>query len=112
MNHSNAALKQMVSQAKQLDYVAKRTSVAIQVNEEAKEVYVDLQDQVQKEILETKTQIVESKALLEEATKHRKYSMEYDALAKLIESKPDRKMQELKRMGLQLELDTLKVSYM
>lgn len=99
----------MVGQAKQLDYVARRTLLSTKINEEAKEVYVDLQDQVQSEIHETKTQIVESKALLEEATKHRKYSMEYDALAKLIESKPDRKMTEVKRMGLQLELDTLRV---
>lgn len=103
-------LKRMISITSQAEYSAKRTVVSFKENEEAKDQFADLATQVKSEIIETKRQIVESKALLEDATKHRKYSMEYDALAKLIESKPDRKMTELKRMGLQLELDTLKVN--
>lgn len=94
-----------------MEYVARRSCEVIQINEDAQEIYVDLKDQVENEIRETKEQIIKSKAQLEEATKHRKYSMEYDALAKLIESKPDRKMTEIKRMGLELELDTLRVNF-
>ncbi|ODN02680.1 THO complex subunit 7 [Orchesella cincta] len=102
-----ANLRRIQTQVRQMELVVRRTDASITANLDAKEIYTELKDKVQTEITETQEKIVTSKASLEEATKHRKYSMEYDALAKLIESKPDRKATELKRMGLELELDTL-----
>jgi len=74
-------------------------------------MYADLGEEVKHEIEETKKEIDSSKSLLEEATKHRKHSMEYDALAKLIESKPDRKITDGKRQEIETDLLLITVSY-
>lgn len=103
------ALSRVTAQLQQMKSMVKRTSESIKTNQKATEMYEDLGTKVRFETEETKQQILESKALLEEATKHRKHSMEYDALAKLIGSKPDRKLTELKREKLQEELKRLRV---
>ncbi|CAL8109822.1 unnamed protein product [Orchesella dallaii] len=102
-----ASLRRIQGQVRQMEVVVRRTHESIQRSLHGTQVNKNLKDSFQAEIVETKAKIVSSKASLEEATKNRKHSMEYDALAKLIESKPDRKATEVKRMGLELELDTL-----
>jgi len=71
------------------------------MNEETKSVYAALDSSIQEESKKTKKTIQEAKQVIEEETKHRKHSMEYEALSKLIETKPDRKATEERRKQLE-----------
>lgn len=87
-----------------------RTNEMTKINEETKEMFVNLGTSLRSEVEQTKHHIVQYKTLLENATKHRKYAMEYDALAKLIRSQPDRKATLEKKNKLLTELASLKVN--
>jgi hypothetical protein len=85
-----------------------RTNEMIKVNEGTRDMFVELGNSLRSEVEQTKGHIIQYKALLEDATKHRKHAMEYDALAKLIHSQPDRKGTEAKKDKLSNELYILK----
>lgn len=82
----------------------------ISVNEGTRDMFVQLGTNLRSEVEETKGHISAYKKLLEDATKHRKHAMEYDALARLIHSQPDRKGTEANKDRLLEELGALRVS--
>jgi len=99
--------KRLLSQLSQVEYTARRTHHNIVTNEKAKKMYSDLGKEVKEGIEVTRKEIGEAKELLVEATKHRKHSLEFDALAKLIESKPDRVETQEKVHELEQEIGVL-----
>lgn len=98
-----------MQQLKQLEYAARRTHVAIRMNNETKKLYHNLDDLLRDEALKTKATIRDAKIVIEEETKHRKHSMEYEALFKLIESKPDRKAMDARKQLLEEQVQNLAV---
>lgn len=80
------------------------------MNQESRTQWIGVGQELKTEVEETKTSINDYKQLVEDATKHRKHAMEYDALAKLIKTQPDRKMTEEKKAKLEGDLSVLQVS--
>ncbi|CAG7838409.1 unnamed protein product [Allacma fusca] len=100
--------KKLVSQINQIEHGHFKTRFATRANQEVKEMYVELDTQVKEEIEKSREEIENSKKLLELAKEHRKHQQEYNALAQLIRTQPDRKETEIKRQKLESELAELK----
>jgi len=102
------AHRRLMSHIHNVGMSLQRTQEMIKVNENTHNMFDDLGKSLRVEVEETKGHVSDYKRLLEEATKHRKHAMEYDALAKLILSQPDRKLTETKKKQLTKELQELK----
>jgi DNA-directed RNA polymerase subunit F len=88
----------------------RRTAEALKVTEESTKSLTEFGSEVKSAIEGTKVTVSEAKTLLSDAVEARKHAMEYDALASLVLTKPDRRQTEEKRQTLQNELSELKVS--
>jgi len=106
--HRMMAHRRLISNIHNVGMSLQRTQEMVRVNENTHKMFDDLGKSLRVEVEETKGHVSDYKRLLEEATKHRKHAMEYDALAKLILSQPDRKLTETKKKQLTKELQELK----
>jgi len=106
--HRMMAHRRLISHIHNVGMSLQRTQEMIKVNENTHNMFDDLGTSLRVEVEETKGHVSDYKRLLEEATKNRKHAMEYDALAKLILSQPDRKLTETKKKQLTKELQELK----
>ena len=107
---SDTKCTRLIGQLRQVEYSARRTHAATKMNEQTAKLYDGVKQEIKNETLKTKEAITDSKYLIQEETKHRKHSMEYEALSKLIETKPDRKLTAEKQKILKNEVEVLDVS--
>ena len=99
-----------MNQVSQVEYGNEKTISGIRMNDEAQLEYLELDKQIKNEIEETKCQIQKYKELLEKVQEERKNTTEYNALARIIKTKPDRKKMEGRKDVLNKDLKDLKVS--
>lgn len=101
--------RKLLNQLATIEHASLKTRFSIRANVEAKAMYLDVNSLIKTEIEMSREEIENSKKLLELAKEQRKHRTEYNALARLIRSQPDRKETEQKRQILEKELANLKV---
>ena len=95
----------MIAQIAQCEFAATKSLRCCEMNTAEQQHYDDLYNQIEEGIVSAKKDIEATKKELQEARQIRRNKMEYDALAAIIQTQPDRKSNEEKLSLLRQELE-------
>ena len=98
--------ERMIGQIAQCEFTAKKSHLCCEMNNAEQKQYEELYQQIEKGIVSAQGDIEATKKELHKAKQIRKNKMEYDALAAIIQSQPDRRSNQDKLARLRQELES------
>ena len=99
----------MLCQLKQVEFAMRKSEVARKTNERQLKKYESLYEEIEVAITKAVKDIENAKIELKEARTVRQHRMEYDALAEIIKTQPDRKETQQQLAEKQKQLHALQV---
>ncbi|XP_050413096.1 THO complex subunit 7 homolog isoform X2 [Patella vulgata] len=105
---SNMVYQRILSTISQCEYTLEKSVKVYQMNLEEQQNYETLNQRIENKIEEATLKITECKSELQQAKRIRKNRQEYDALAKVIHTHPDRQATTKQLESLDQELKTFK----
>ena len=103
---SQATYERMIGQIAQCEFTAKKSLLCSNMNNAEQKQYEELYLEIEKGIISAQSDIEATKIELHRAKQIRKNKMEYDALAAIIQSQPDRRTNQDKLAQLRQELES------
>ena len=97
--------ERMLGQVAQCEFAATKSLLCCEMNYAEQKQYEELYLEIEKGIVSAQKNIEETKKDLQEARQVRKNKMEYDALAAVIQTQPDRQTNQEKLAQLRRELE-------
>lgn len=95
----------MIGQISQCEFAATKSLMCYEMNVAEQRHYDELYNQIEEGIVSAKKDIEATKKELQEARQIRRNKMEYDALAAIIQTQPDRKTNQEKLNLLRQDLE-------
>lgn len=95
----------MIAQIAQCEYAAQKSLRCYIMNSEEQRHYDELYNKIEEGIVSAQKDIESTKKELQEARQIRRNKMEYDALAAIIQTQPDRKTNQEKMTLLRQDLE-------
>lgn len=95
----------MIAQVAQCEFAATKSLLCCSMNQDEQSQYQELYDRIERGIASARQDIDSTKRELREARQIRRNKMEYDALAAIIQSQPDRQSNQERLSNLRKELE-------
>lgn len=95
----------MLAQIAQCEFAASKSLLCVAMNQAEQGQYQELYDRIERGIDSARKDIEAAKRDLQEARQIRRNKMEYDALAAIIQSQPDRRTNQERLAHLRRELE-------
>ncbi|EFX71485.1 hypothetical protein DAPPUDRAFT_201659 [Daphnia pulex] len=105
VEETQASYARMIGQIAQCEFAATKSLRCCEMNTAEQQHYDDLYNQIEEGIVSAKKDIEATKKELQEARQIRRNKMEYDALAAIIQTQPDRRSNQEKLSLLRQELE-------